>query len=158
MGGWDLLDDLAFRPIQAGRYTRRLDVRERLSRNEVDMVTTVNEGLRVTVPAWVTSLEAFRRWSDADDFPEHGQIWWLAGEVWIDMSGWQVFTHVRVKTRFSSVLDVLASEQQLGMYLTAGAQLSNFEADISGKPDSLFLSNDTLQSDRIRLIEGAQGG
>src|SRR5204862_6059611 len=39
-----------------------------------------------------------------------------------------------------------------------GLLLSNFEADISGNPDLTFLSNDTLRSDRIRLIEGVKGG
>ena len=36
--------------------------------------------------------------------------------------------------------------------------LSNFAADVSGNPDGLFLTNDTLASDRIRLIEGKKGG
>ena len=39
-----------------------------------------------------------------------------------------------------------------------GLLLSNFAADISGNPDLTFLSNDTMRSDRIRLIEGKEGG
>jgi Uma2 family endonuclease len=122
------------------------------------MVTVINEGQEITVPGWVTDLGAFRRWTDSEDVPEDLRIWWLKGEVWVDMSGEQVFTHVRVKTRLTMALGSLADQEQLGLYFTDGLLLSNFAADISGKPDGLFLSTATLASDRIRLIEGQDGG
>lgn len=51
------------------------------------MITVINESNRVvSIPTWVVDLESFRRWCDADDFPEHGRVWYLKGEVWIDMS------------------------------------------------------------------------
>jgi Uma2 family endonuclease len=125
---------------------------------EVCMVTIIDESHRLSVPSWVTDLEAFRRWTDADDFPEEYRIWWLRGEVCIDMSKEQIFTHVRVKTRFTRVLDQIADEDQLGMYLTDGVLLSSFTADVSGKPDGLFVSSATLNSDRVRLIEGKEEG
>jgi Uma2 family endonuclease len=122
------------------------------------MVTIIDEGERLSVPSWVTDLEGFRRWTDAEDFPDEYRIWWLRGEVYIDMSKEQIFTHVRVKTRFTRVLDLIAEQEQLGMYLTDGVLLSNFAADVSGNPDGLFLSSATLASDRVRLIEGKDGG
>jgi len=78
--------------------------------------------------------------------------------VWIDMSNEQVFTHVAVKTEFTVVLGALVKQEKLGRFLTDGVLLSNFAADISGNPDGLFLSAATLASDRIRLIEGKEGG
>jgi len=36
--------------------------------------------------------------------------------------------------------------------------LSNFAANISGNPDGVFISHETLRSDRIRLLEGSRGG
>ncbi len=122
------------------------------------MVTIIDERHRVSVPGWVTDLEAFRRWTDMDEFPEEYRIWWLRGEVCIDMSKEQIFTHVRVKTRFTRVLDLLADQEQLGMFLTDGVLLSNFAADVCGNPDGLFLSAATLDSDRVRLIEGKEEG
>jgi Uma2 family endonuclease len=122
------------------------------------MVTIIDEGHRLSVPDWVTNLEAFRRWTDTDDFPEDYRIWWLRGEVCIDMSKEQIFTHVRVKTRFTRVLDLLAEQEQIGMYLTDGVLLSNFAGDVCGNPDGLFLSTATLASDRVRLIEGKEEG
>lgn len=67
------------------------------------MVTFLNESVRVSVPDWVVDLESFRRWADADDFPETGRIWFLQGEVWVDMSKEQIFTHVGVKTEIAAV-------------------------------------------------------
>src|SRR5205807_586516 len=110
-------------------------------------------GQQLEIPVWVTDLESFRRWIHSDDIPEDLRIWWLKGKVWIDMSKKQIFTHVRVKTKLTMTLGLLAEQEQLGMYLTDGVLLSNFAADISGNPDGLFLSNATLESDRIRLIE-----
>ncbi len=121
-------------------------------------MTFIHEDVQVVVPNCVTSIDAFRRWVDADDFPENGRIWWLKGEVWVDMSKEQIFNHVLVKTKFTMALGNLVETEQSGLFLTDGLLLSNFAADISGNPDSTFISNATLQSDRVRLIEGAEGG
>jgi Uma2 family endonuclease len=122
------------------------------------MVTIIDESQVISVPEWVKDLESFRRWTDEDDFPDEFRVWWLRGEVWIDVSKEQIFTHVLVKTRFTRTLDTLAEQGQLGIYLTDGVLLSNFAADISGNPDGLFITAATLASDRVRLIEGSEGG
>jgi Uma2 family endonuclease len=122
------------------------------------MVTVVTETDQVRVPSWVVDLESFRRWADADDFPEAGRVWFLKGEVWLDMSKEQVLSHVLVKTKIAYTLTGLVEAGQLGMYLGDGALLSNELADISGKPDGMFLANATLQSGRARLVEGMEEG
>jgi Uma2 family endonuclease len=122
------------------------------------MVTFVEESRRVSIPGWVTDINAFRRWLDEDDLPEEARVWWLKGEVWIDMSKEQIFTHNRVKLVIAVALENLARQENLGIMLTDGMLLSNFAADISGNPDGLFLTNETLNSDRVRLIEGREGG
>jgi Uma2 family endonuclease len=122
------------------------------------MVTFVNEAQRVSVPSWVVDLESFRRWADADDFPADHRICFLKGEVWVDVSKEQVFTHTLVKTRYASVVDHLARTKQLGLYLVDGVRLSNVAANISVKPDGVFLSTETLTSDRVRLVEGMEYG
>src|SRR5262249_7521753 len=101
---------------------------------------------------------AFRRWVDDNDLPPEAHAWWLKGEVWVDMSGEQIFTHARLKLVIAGGLDALAQRESLGTMLPDGVLVSNFAADISGKPDALFLANDTLNSDRVRLIEGKQHG
>lgn len=121
------------------------------------MMVTVIDG-KISVPCWVVDLESFRRWTDCDDFPEQGRVWWLCGEVWADMSKEQIFTHLVVKNEYSFTLTGLAKTGKLGLFIPDGLLFSNFAGDICGNPDGTFLSNDTLRSDRIRLIEGAKSG
>jgi hypothetical protein len=121
------------------------------------MVTIVDESMQVDVPDWVVDIESFRRWTDADDFPEQGRIWWLRGKVWIDMSQEQIFRHLMVKNEFTFVLTGLVKAGRLGLLIPDGLLLSNFAADISGNPDATFISTTTLGSDRVRLIEGKRG-
>jgi hypothetical protein len=114
-------------------------------------------GQQVSVPAWVTDLASFRRWSDSDDFPESGRIWYLKGEVWVDLSRQELFTHVAVKGECSMVVAGLVRAGRLGLYFPDGAYLSNVDADFDCKPDATFVSNAGLR-DRVRLIEGKDGG
>ena len=122
------------------------------------MVTVIWESQQVSIPDGVVDLESFREWAHSDEFPDQGRIWWLCGEVWADMSKEQIFTHIAVKTEFTIVLGGLAKATRLGRFFSDGLMLSNFEGDIAGNPDGTFLLTDTLQSDRVRLIEGKEGG
>jgi Uma2 family endonuclease len=122
------------------------------------MATVIGEMGQVELPHGIDDIDSFRHWQNSEDFPEHGRIWWLCGKVWADINMEQVFTHVRVKTVITSVLDALANRESLGLVLGDGLALSNFGADISGRPDATFIASQTLQSDRIRLLEGAEGG
>jgi Uma2 family endonuclease len=121
------------------------------------MVTLVIESDQVSVPSWVKDLETFRRWADSDDFPENGRICFLDGEVWIDMSKEQIFTHLAVKSEFNIVVGGLVKAGQLGFYIPDGLMLSNVDVGFAAKPDATFVSTASLQ-DRVRLIEGRVEG
>jgi Uma2 family endonuclease len=122
------------------------------------MIRVHNQEDQVNVPDWVSDLESFRRWTEAGDFPEKGNIGFHKGEVWVDMSKEQVFTHVLVKTCYTSVLYRLATRGKLGLYLSDGAFLTNIDADLSCKPDGMFVSNAALKEGRVRLVEGMREG
>jgi hypothetical protein len=122
------------------------------------MVRILDEAQAIAVPGWVTDIESFRRWSDTDDFPQDRPVWWLNGEVWIDMTREQLFTHLALKGLFYTRIGHLVLEGDLGLFVPDGLLLSNFAAGISGNPDGTFLSHETLRSDRVRLIEGSRGG
>jgi Uma2 family endonuclease len=121
------------------------------------MVTFVVGSDEVSVPGWVKDVESFRRWAESDEFPENGRVCFLNGEVWVDMSGEQIFSRVLVKTEFTAVLGRLAKQTQLGLFLGDGALLSNLDAGFAVKPDAVFASASSLR-DRVRLIEGKDGG
>jgi Uma2 family endonuclease len=110
------------------------------------------------IPATINDLESFRRWARSDDFPEHGRFAFLRGELWMDMSMEQAFTHNRVKTRINSVLDDLIVAAILGYYFSDGMFLSNAAVTLSTVPDGMFVSYESLRSGRVRLVEGAEEG
>jgi Uma2 family endonuclease len=112
----------------------------------------------IRVPGWVQELASFRRWTDSDDFPEDCRISYLDGEIWVDMSKEQLFSHNRLKAQMSAVLEGLVRERDLGYFFVDGVRLSPPEANLSQIPDALFFSWDTYERGRVRLIEGAAGG
>lgn len=122
------------------------------------MVWILDESRVIAVPEWVTDIESFRRWTDSDDCPHEYRLGWLKGQVWIDMSKEQLFTHLMVKAEYYFHITQVVKEGNLGIFIPDGLLLSNFAADISGNPDGTFLSHETLHSDRVRLLEGAKGG
>lgn len=121
------------------------------------MVTVVIDSDQVSVPEWVTDLASFRRWVDTDEFPETGRICYLDGEVWIDMSKEQIFTHVLMKTEITAALTGIVNAGELGIFFGDGAMLSNVDVGFAVIPDGTFVSTAALQ-DRVRLIESATEG
>jgi Uma2 family endonuclease len=124
----------------------------------VRSVTMVDERTEVSVPSWVVDLDSFCEWVESDDFPEKLRVWYLRGEVWIDMSWEQVITHVLLKSRFFIELGGLVDAGRLGRFYPDGLFLRNKDADIGGKPDATFVSTATLLAKRLRPVPGKKGG
>ena len=113
---------------------------------------------RVTVPSWVRDLDSFRRWVKSDELPESGRFSFLDGEIWVDLSMEQLFTHNDVKTQYTMVVGALAQEQKQGRYFSDGVLLTHPEAQLSTEPDGLFVFFKSIEQRRLRLITGAMGG
>jgi Uma2 family endonuclease len=120
-------------------------------------VTFVDESREVAVPRSLNSLETFRRWFHSTKFPDNVRVHYLKGEVYVDMSGEQIFTHALVKTKIAGVLTMLVEAENSGLFIVDGALLSNVDADFACIPDALFVSNEA-QQDRVRFLEGAEEG
>jgi Uma2 family endonuclease len=115
-------------------------------------ITYIDDRVQLRVPPGITDLESFRRWADADDFPENARIDYLQGDVWVDLSRQDLFTHVAVKGTFLVVLGALARADSPGLFLGSGAYLSNVAAGMAVRPDALFVSPAGLQ-ERVRLLD-----
>lgn len=113
---------------------------------------------RVRIPGWVDSLESFRRWARSGAMPEHGWISYLNGELWVDLTMEQLFSHNQVKSAFVAVLWNLVDAENAGYFFSDRALFSNPEAGLSTEPDGLFVSYDSVQSGRVRWVEGAAQG
>jgi len=122
------------------------------------MNTFVLDADVVRIPSWIVDLDSFRCWTRSDEFPDAGRICYLNGEVWVDMSKEQVFTHNQVKSEFNLVIGGLAKQERLGRYFPDGLLLSNAAADLSAQPDGTFVSHAGLKQGRVHFVEGAQEG
>jgi hypothetical protein len=116
------------------------------------MNTFVLDEKSVQIPKGVKSLSSFRRWANSDEFPDSGRICFLDGEVWVDMSQEQFFSHNQLKNELAFVLTGLAKKGELGRYVPDGMMLSNSLANLSSKPDGAFVSEESFESSRVRLI------
>ena len=122
------------------------------------MTTIQLDSTSIHVPVWVNDLESFRRWTHSDASPEKSPIFFLAGEVWVDMTKEQIFSHVRLKQEFYRVLGTLAKTERKGDFFPDGLLLTNSEADLSGNPDGTFISSDSFRKGRVRLVAGIESG
>lgn len=111
----------------------------------------------VEIPIWAIDLDSFRRWAHSDDFPEQGRIDYIKGEVWVDMSKEQLFTHIAAKTEIARVLAGLVKSARTGLFFSDGAFVTNVDADIAVNPDAVFVSHAARQ-DRVRFLEGKKRG
>jgi Uma2 family endonuclease len=122
------------------------------------MPTVIAEDLTLEIPERVTSLPAFLSWAASPEFPERGKIWWLRGQVWADMTMEQLDTHNKVKGEIFRVLANLVDETELGDMHVDGARLSNASANLSGEPDAMFVSYESLEEGRVTRIAGSEDG
>jgi Uma2 family endonuclease len=110
------------------------------------------------IPA-ITGLADFRRWALSDHFPETGRIDYVAGHIEVDMSPEDLHTHGTPKVEVVRVLSNWLRRRELGELYTDRARVSCVEADLSVEPDIVFISNASLNEDRLRFVakSGGQG-
>ncbi len=102
----------------------------------MSVTVTIAENAPVTIPARATaSLASFREWAGDNEFPEKTRVDYYQGEVWLDMSKEQLFTHGSLKTEIAAVLQTLTKQNKLGRYWCNGVLVTNVIAELSGNPD-----------------------
>ncbi len=107
----------------------------------------------LTVPGWVIDLETFRRWVGSEQVPEKARVSYLNGDVLVDLSREDIFSHVLVKTVMTAEVGSLVDAGSPGLFLGDGVRLSNVKAKFSVRPDALFASQDTLAAGRVKLVD-----
>jgi Uma2 family endonuclease len=113
---------------------------------------------QIRVPAWVVDLESFRQWTRTEEFPTGVRVDYLAGEVWVDMSKEQVFSHNQVKTEYVFVIVGLVKADRLGRFFADGLRVTCKPANLSAVPDGTFVSAEAFLTGRVQLVEGRGGG
>lgn len=111
----------------------------------------------ISVPASAHSPGGFRKWADSDEYPEHGQVSYIFGEIHIDMNAEALNAHALAKMEITRVIGNLVLECDLGLVFPDGALVTNQDADISNEPDACFVSWKSLESGQISLVAGVDG-
>jgi Uma2 family endonuclease len=112
----------------------------------------------IEVPAEIDTFEAFRHWIRTDDYPENADVFWLAGNIWIDPHMEQIDSHNGVKTEIYRVLANLIKTEALGYFYTDRVRIAHQAAGLSNEPDALFISTAALKRKRIRRVQADDGG
>jgi len=107
---------------------------------------------QIEIPAGIRSLGDFRRWAQSDEFPERGRIDFVAGRIEVDMSPEDFFCHGTLKSLFCARLFQKIEQENLGHLVTDSTRISSPDADLSVEPDIVFISHETLETGRARLV------
>jgi len=111
---------------------------------------------RVEIP-YFRSLAEFRAWALSDDFPERGRIDYIGGRIEVDMSPENLFFHGSIKTELVRVLANIVQSAGGGYLFSDRTRVSSPDADLSAEPDVVYLSADSIDSGRVRLVPSAGG-
>ncbi|MBY0515074.1 MAG: Uma2 family endonuclease [Gemmataceae bacterium] len=122
------------------------------------MSVLIAEAGSITIPAWVTTLDAFLDWRQSDGVPEKARVHFIDGEPWVDLSMEEIYSHADLKTEIASVLRTLARSLKLGRVLGDGVLIVNRAADLAAEPDAVFVSEASYAAGRVAEVEGKGGG
>ena len=78
-------------------------------------MTTEKNHLRI--PADAFTFEGFQKWVESGEFPETGRIDYLQGEIDVDMSPEDLYTHGIPKTAICAALHLLISGRRGDVYV-----------------------------------------
>jgi Uma2 family endonuclease len=109
----------------------------------------------IRVPFWVRDLKSFRRWTLSEEYPDQGKISFLGGKLWVDPS-MERDIHNQIKTQIIIALGTLINAARLGRLYGDNMRLVHPEAGLSTEPDAIFVSQDSLQRQRVQLQQGEQ--
>lgn len=113
----------------------------------------------IEIPQGVSSsLRSFRRWALSPDFPQSCRIDFVAGQVEVDMSLEELFTHNSPKVEILRVLANRMLVQNTGIVFGDRMRIASSPADLSAEPDVAYVSRDRLKSGRVRIMPAKDGG
>jgi Uma2 family endonuclease len=112
-----------------------------------------DEDLRI--PLGLRDLTRFRLWTSSPEFPERGRIDYLEGDIEVDMSPEDLYTHGTLKTAIGAELHGLIVKTDRGNVFIDRARIVSPAANLSVEPDLTVVLWSSLESGRIREIPAA---
>ncbi len=123
--------------------------------SEVREAAAVYDALEI--PPAAVLLEGFREWSRSDSFPETGRIDYLAGEVEVEMSPEDLYTHGTVKTAIVAELFAHVARPGRGFVFADSTRVSS-PPDLSAEPDVVVVLLESFDRGTVRHIPAAAKG
>ena len=111
----------------------------------------------IEIPVWVNDLASFRKWVHSGVLPEKLTVHFINGEVWVDFTMEEMFSHNAVKQALNLALGQLVRSQKLGRYCPDGMLVTSELTGLGTEPDAMFLSAETLESGAVRFVAGRSG-
>jgi Uma2 family endonuclease len=105
-----------------------------------------------SIPAGVSDLDLFRRWTWDETFPERGRIDYLAGTVEVDLSPEDLYTHGVVKTAITARLYPLIVDTDRGCLFSDSTRVVSPSARLSVEPDVVAVLWGSLRQGRVREV------
>lgn len=106
----------------------------------------------VRIPETVHRFELFRRWTRSEEFPERGRIDYLEGDLEVDLSPEDLYTHGVVKTAIAAELHALVVAPGRGNVFIDRTRVTAPETGLSAEPDLVVVTWQCLDSGEIREV------
>lgn len=113
--------------------------------------------LGIEIPMNIRTLADFREWVHSNSFPEQGRIDFIGNRIEVDMSPEDFFMHGTPKSQIARVLGNWIEERDLGHIVIDSTRISSPLAELSAEPDIVFISYETFETDKARLVPKASG-
>ncbi len=115
-------------------------------------ITLSTDQFQLVIPPDVRTFEQFRAWASDEQFPGRVRVTFDQGEVFLDISNEAINAHAAVKGPIYSTLLGVVTQLKLGKIYPDGVLLVNEEGLVSNNPDAVFLSRDSIENRRVRLV------
>lgn len=113
---------------------------------------------QIRIPADAFRFELFRRWSRSEEFPASGRIDYLEGDVEVDMSPEDLYTHGVVKTALAAELHGLVATTGRGNVFVDSTRVTAPGIGLSAEPDVVVVTWERLQEGKVREVPAAGKG
>ncbi len=112
----------------------------------------------VRIPETVHRFEFFRQWTRSDEFPEQGRIDYLEGDLEVDLSPEDLYTHGVVKTAIAAELHALVVTPGRGNVFIDRTRVIAPKTGLSAEPDLVAVTWERLQGGMVREVPAAGKG
>jgi Uma2 family endonuclease len=110
------------------------------------------------IPLSAFTYEGFQDWVFSDDFPDTGRIDFVAGDVEVEMSPEDLYTHAVVKAAIAKTLQALISDGDRGEVYIDRTRVLSPAAGLSVEPDVAAVLWDSFATGRVRAVPSARQG